>query len=333
MTNRVPIGSIRAPSGIVVVLDAGYAGLWCHTAEDFSDDSGWPFDADLCQAMKASPDVRIIGPDAAEAGRLLARQWHPLWLYDFPKHLISSVEQELRGLTTKHALQASLVASERRIPHPQRTAHALTHGNGAGEIQLFGVPAAVCSGLPTDRECAVFAEGDDRRRVVVEVRPDAAATSSHVIGHCGVDWARIMFADVEALGAWEHEKPLDGQADFAFWGRDGHLLAEALGVPALDKNSFGWRNLPIAEAFERGLKAERMRDARGWHLGTDFRPHSHHWQLMEQVRASPLQSGTVAIGDAKLCGFMTPGGDGIFDVVAERDAAGNLVRLAVDFGA
>ena len=52
---------------------------------------------------------------------------------------------------------------------------------------------------------------------------------------------------------------------------------------------------------------------------------------MEQVRASPTSSGTVTLGDAKLCGFMTPGGDRIFDVIAERDAAGNLVRLAVDF--
>jgi hypothetical protein len=40
-----------------------------------------------------------------------------------------------------------------------------------------------------------------------------------------------MFADVEALGHWRHNKALDGMADCVFWGRDD---AQTLGAPRLD---------------------------------------------------------------------------------------------------
>jgi hypothetical protein len=42
MSDRVRLGTTRVPSGILVVLDPGYAGLWCRTAKDFEDDSDWP---------------------------------------------------------------------------------------------------------------------------------------------------------------------------------------------------------------------------------------------------------------------------------------------------
>jgi hypothetical protein len=70
----------------------------------------------------------------------------------------------------------------------------------------------------------------------------------------------------------------------------------------------------------------------GWKVAVDFRPHSHHWQLMRQVRAATSESGTVELGAAKLCGFMASWGDGIFDILAERDAAGRLARLTIDCG-
>jgi len=37
----------------------------------------------------------------------------------------------------------------------------------------------------------------------------------------------------------------------------------------------------------------------GWKVAIDFRPHSHHWQLMQQVRASTSESGTVELGVSK----------------------------------
>lgn len=82
LCNRVRLGTVRAPSGILVVIDAGYAGLWCRTTKDFEDDSDWPVSDKDCRPIKNSVDIRVIGANAAEAGKTFDRQWHPLWLYD-----------------------------------------------------------------------------------------------------------------------------------------------------------------------------------------------------------------------------------------------------------
>jgi hypothetical protein len=112
-----------------------------------------------------------------------------------------------------------------------------------------------------------------------------------------------MFADVNALGHWRHNRTLDGMADCVFWGRDEEALAQALGAPRLDEG-FGWCDLPVEHAEEQVRTVEGAR-MNGWKVAIDFRPHSHHWQLMRQVRASTSESGTVELGAAKLCGFMT----------------------------
>jgi hypothetical protein len=59
---------------ILVVIDAGYAGLWCRTTQDFDNDSDWPLSDKDCQAIKDSVDIRVIGPNAAEAGNSFDRQ-------------------------------------------------------------------------------------------------------------------------------------------------------------------------------------------------------------------------------------------------------------------
>jgi len=168
------------------------------------------------------------------------------------------------------------------------------------------------------------------RRIYVEIDADAEIASSEIIGWAGVDWARLMFADVDALGDWHHNKALDGMADCVFWGQDEEPLAQALGAPRLD-DGFGWLNLPVGYARQRVRTVEDAR-MNGWKVAVDFRPHSHHWQLMRQVRASASQSGTVELGAAKLCGFMTSWGDAIFNTMVERDAVGRLVRLTIDCG-
>lgn len=339
MSSRVRLGTVRAPSGILVVLDAGYAGLWCDAAEDFDNDRGWPLGEADRQRVKASVDLRITGPDAAEAGRRFDRQWHPLWLYDIPKHAIAEIEQLFREAIAPYGLDATLSVEPRRIAHRERVSLALDQGGGAGEIQISGVWAAVCSGIPTTREFLVFAEpmppGPDSarwRRVFVEIDPAGQIASSEKVGQSGVDWARLMLADADALGEWLHHDALDGKADCVFWGRDAQPLADAVGAQQLGEGEFGWLDLPVTQAGERVQTVERARVDPGWKVRVDFRPHSHHWQLMQQVRASTTESGTVEIGAAKLCGFMTSWGDGIFEVLADRDAAGRLVRVTVDCG-
>jgi hypothetical protein len=95
-----------------------------------------------------------------------------------------------------------------------------------------------------------------------------------------------------------------------------------VGAERLGATERGWIDLPVAEAEERLRQVKQVRTDRGYKLAIDFRPYSHHWQLMQRVRASTTESGTVEIGAAELCGFMTSWGDGIFDVLAERDAGG-----------
>lgn len=337
--SRVQLGTVRAPSGILVVIDAGYAGLWCHRESDFAGDRGGALDAKTREIAGTAVDLRIVGPDAAEAGRRFDRQWHPLRLYDIPRGGVAETERLFRESIARYGLDAALIVCDRRIPHRERVTLAVEHGRGAGEIQLEGLSTAVCGGIRPDREFPVFAEpmprGPDQgrwRRIYVELDPEAALAQPHKIGQSGVDWARLMFADADALGAWRYNDALDGKADCIFWGRDAEALAQPVAAPRLDDAEFGWHDLPVADAEDRVRSVQRARTDRGWKVAVDFRPHSHHWQLMQQVRASPGESGTVAIGAAKLCGFMTSWGDGIFDILTERDPLGRLVRLTIDCG-
>lgn len=339
MTSRVCLGTVRAPSGILVVVDAGYAGLWCHAARDFQDDSGWPLSDQACQIVKDSVDIRVIGPNAAEAGRRFNRQWHPLWLYDIPREAVAEMKRLFQDTITPLGLDATVVVNHQRVSHRERVGFALEQGGGTGEIQIAGVWASVCGDIPADQALPVFAEpmppGPDHgrwRRIYAEIDAHVEIASSQRIGCTGVDWARLMFADADALGEWRHNDALDGKADCVFWGRDAEAVAHKLGAPRLDDTQFGWHDLPVAQAEDRMRTVEHARVEHAWKLAVNFRPHSHHWQLMRQVRASTSRSGTVEVGAAVLCGFMTSWGDGIFDILAERDAVGRLVRLTVDCG-
>jgi len=141
-----------------------------------------------------------------------------------------------------------------------------------------------------------------------------------------------MFADADALAAWVHDDALDGKADLAFWGADAEAAATETSANKLGDGAFGWNDLPVDEAVERGTELERLRDQREWRYATDFRPHSHHWRVMEQVRTSGTESGTITVGGADLCGFMTSWGDGLFEVYGDYDEADRLLRVRVALG-
>jgi len=50
------------------------------------------------------------------------------------------------------------------------------------------------------------------------------------------------------------------------------------------------------------------------------------------VRASESESGTLAVGGASMCGFMTTWGDGLFNVYRDFGPAGELVRVRIEMG-
>lgn len=201
--------------------------------------------------------------------------------------------------------------------------------------QIERVPALTLDGLPTDRALAIvgvrvtegdYAGGWDHVAVAVS---DAAIARREPIGELLVDFARVLVADKGCASAWVHDRSIDGLADFAFWGRDAEALAAATGAPALEDGQWGWTDLPVDEAIARGTAARELAAARGWKLATDYRPHSHHWQALALVRASPTESGTIDVGGLRVCLFMTSWGDGMFPVYADRDADGGLVQVRI----
>ena len=99
-------------------------------------------------------------------------------------------------------------------------------------------------------------------------------------------------------------------------------LAEEEGV-------WGWVDLPMDEAMEHGRKAEQLMEARTLELATDLRPHSHHYQMLEQIRTKPTASGTLKLGRAKLCAFHTTWGQGVFPVERHIDSRGRVMRVRI----
>lgn len=337
MSDRISLGQIRVPSGIAVIIDAGLMHLWCHTS--FDEPERWHMDEQSRASALTAQDLRIEGPDAEQAGRIFDRQWHPRWLYDIPREHLDSFRGHFRDAMAKHGLKAELVANPQRIPHRQRIDLAIAHAGNEGEVQYHGLWAAVCGGLPTDRELEVFAErmpaGPDQdrwRRIVVDIRPGIPIAGTKLIGRSMVDMARLMVADADALGGWTHDESLDGKADVVFWGADAARLAERIKAPSMHGDNFGWHGLVLPLAEIKINELDEMKQTESLKLAVDFRPHSHHWQLMEQVRRNKTEAGTIEIGAAKICGFMTTWGDAIYDILLASGADGKPVQLIIDCG-
>jgi len=177
---------------------------------------------------------------------------------------------------------------------------------------------------------------DRWRWVDLEVRPGRKVAKSERAGRVYVDRARLMFADIDALREWKHDDSIDGQADMVFWGLDAEAAAKEAKAPRLpdsdDTAMYGWENIPDADARRKGGLVWQAMQKNQWKVALDYRPHSHHWNVMRQVRASATESGTIEVGGATMCGFMTSWGDGLFYVVVECDKGGEVVRVRLQLG-
>lgn len=332
------LGEVLIPSGIVLVIDTGLLKFWCHDRPPVMPEGAAP--DDVVASANAATDFRLEGPDAERAGRAFDRQWHPLFLYDIPSHGVEKVRASFAACVREHGLDARLVPLDQRVSHRQRVAEALAYSGAAGEVMFQGITAVAVIGVPADRSLAVLgqrmpSDGTDAGRwrcVWLECMPSGEVARSELAGTVAVDEARLMFADVDALGQWQHEQPLDGQADFVFWGRDAEQAAHAAGAADLGNGQWGWVDLLVRETVQRGIAVEEMRDEQGYKLATDFRPHSHHYLVMKQVRATPTESGTIEVGGTRACTFMTTWGDGFFPVYRDLDAEGRLARVRIDLG-
>ncbi|MFD8492516.1 hypothetical protein [Amycolatopsis sp. NPDC059657] len=228
------------------------------------------------------------------------------------------------------------VAEEPKVPHAERARQC-----GDGEFAVFGLPMVAVGGLPVDRSLTVdgIRSPDDEYsweslRLAVS---DAPVVRSVRLGTICVDWARLFFGDVDALSHWEHHDPIDGLADLIFWGRDCEAAAAEFGAtqPGIpgEETSWGWVDLSMREAVERGRAIVAWRQEHPEYLmKLDFRPHSHHWQVMAQVRATAEEAGVVEVGGAQVLFAMTSWGDGFFPVYADYDGGDAVaaVRVVLD---
>jgi hypothetical protein len=326
------LGSITAPSGTLLIGDMGYLDMWSgtkppHVPPTIEDER-------VRDLIANARDFRIVGADAPRAAAVFGRQ-SLTYVYDIPDEdgLRSAFQDAIR----EHGFNARLEVEEHRVPHRERARRAAAAG-GADFI-INGVWFVAVGGLATDTPMPVVAhrkdygDGVGPRWEHVELRvSDARPTATETLGYVGVDWARLILTDADAIEAWEHDEPLDGKADVAFWGADAETCAAIFSAQALPEGVFGWEDLPLEEALDRGLAIEQWMQREGKRMAVDFRPHSHHYLMMRQVRASADEAGMLALGDAITLGLMTSWGDGVFPVQADRSADGQLVAVRVVLG-
>ncbi len=79
------------------------------------------------------------------------------------------------------------------------------------------------------------------------------------------------------------------------------------------------------------MEVDRLKEERGFRLMGDFRPHSHHYEILKRMRASATQSGTLEVGGSRLCAFFTTWGDGYFPVFRVFEG-GEMVAVRVLLG-
>ncbi len=317
------LGEVTCPSGELVLMDGGYLGLW--SGDRSPDDVAGP-DA------VPSTDFEVVGPDADAAARSFDRQCGRT-LYDIPQHGVADFTALFDRHCKEHGYDASLRAFERRVPHRERVRWAIAGGHP--EMLVTGVPVIGVGGLPTDRPLTVTAEpgADGWWRCIRLVAGDVPVAETRELARIGVDNARFVFADADALNAWVHEESIDGLADVVFWGRDEDSVAAEFGAARTGTpgdDVYGWLNLPLAEAYDRAVALQDRRGAEPARMfAFDFRPHSHHWQVMAGVRGSAHEAATIEVGGARLMFAMTSMGDGFFPVHVEVDAEGAVVAIEV----
>ncbi|MGW1641957.1 hypothetical protein [Streptomyces lavendulae] len=335
------LAEVSCPSGTLVVVDGGHLGVWSGERSPAGIDPALLGIDDPAMAAEVlgSVDFAVVGPDASVAARGFDRQPGAM-LHDIPAGRVAELTAKFDEHCRAAGLDARLAALPDREPHARRARRAAAEGGGG--FLVFGLPVVAVGGVPTDRLLPVVAsrvdhgEGLGPRWCEMSVRMSGAETRSSVrLGDVGVDWARVLFGDVDALSAWQHDEPVDGLADVAFWGAAAEEAAARFSAPELGEPGEGrvrgWAGLPVADAWEKARAVQGWKEGTGRRMVVDFRPHSHHWQVMRQVRASEAEAGTVDVGGARLFCAMTGCGDGWFPVFADLDASGAVVAVRVRF--
>jgi hypothetical protein len=209
-----------------------------------------------------------------------------------------------------------------------RGAYGFTHAD---------VPAIAVPNLPPGRypvssvrlEQGPFA--GLRQAVMIDLVPNPQAARTIELGKVCVDNARIGLFDMDALQYWNEEQPVDGMADVVFWGLHEKEVAARFRAPSLGEDGSGFQNLPVAQAEGLARELEAVKASGQFRFAWDFRPHTHPFYLLAQIRKSQNEAGVLDVGGAMSCGFMTSWGDGEFPVMIDLDAHNRPIRCGIFF--
>lgn len=323
----VLLGEVDVPSGILLVLDPGLGRYWRH-------------DGDPSSPRKSDPqqhDLAIAGPDAVAAGKAYDRQFDPRYLFDVGE--VASTEKHFAEFVRDQKLNARLERLERRIPHLERARLAVEAGGGAGVVHYNQHWAVAIGGLPTDRtlriEAVPMPDGEFAgrwRSIDVVIDAESPVACSLPVQGVMVEHGQLICADLDAFGQFRMWEPIDGLADFVFWGKDAPSIAEKFQANEFEGGHFGWRDVPDAEVHRYAQPVQDWIASRKLYAGVDYRPHCNLEKLNAQIRETELESGRLDLAGSRVCGFGNRWGDGIFTVIRDLDAQGRLVRIRLDVG-
>jgi hypothetical protein len=183
--------SLVVGSGKVLILDPQYLEQW------------------TTPPGSREVDVELAGPDSSAVGKLLDRQWHPRFIFDWPEHLASELVRDVETVARKNKLEAVAQVLPKRVSHPKRVDLALAQGKGAGEVQFHEILGAVFK-APPGAVLQVVAEAmpkgdpDEKRlrRLKIALQEGPVARSE-LFANVAVDSGRLLIIDLDAVARWQ----------------------------------------------------------------------------------------------------------------------------------
>lgn len=239
----VLLGEVEVPSSILLVLDPGLGRFWHHDGDPHSPRMAEPKHFDLA----------IVGPAAVAAGKAYNRQFDPRYLFDVGD--VAAAEKHFAKFVQDRKLDARLERLDRCISHLERARLAVEVGGGAGVVHYNHLWAVVVGGLPAGRplpiEATPMPNGEFAgrwRSIDVVIDADAEIARSLPVQGVMVEHGQMICADLKAFGDFRMGEPLDGLADFVFWGKDAPAIAERFQAPGSTTAISAGSTSPIARS-------------------------------------------------------------------------------------
>jgi hypothetical protein len=324
------IGKVTLPSGMLVLTDMGALGQWSHEAPHHADIAGSAWAKYAQKEHDDYVDLVVTGPDAAKAFAKFVSEHGADDLFDVDRDHLEHTKEHFKEHC--EGLDANIEISKDRIGHGQRLRMLRDAGLPFAELSFAHVNVIAVFGLPKTGELPVVGMHDDEGSwayVSLVVKPTKAVRETE-LERLSIEEARFIFADGEALKAWDHDRSIDGLRDFVFWGGAEDDIAAATGAVRAyqDADYLGWADLPPG-ALPPHIAHRVLSQVEAGGLVAELRPHSTHHMILSQAWRSPDEAGTAEIGGAKMTGLFSSVGDGVFPVFAEYDESGELCRVTV----